>query len=1314
LELRCAHAFPALILALAALLAAPAASAALNVATELTPDPVRGGETLHLRITATNDGVSDVSNVTVTTVMPVGLASLSELHTDGDCISTTCDPGETVTWTLGTLPAGKGVTVTISPRVLGGASTPPDGTVIAFTANVLESAVVQDSDAVSAVVEAAPALELRVSEDVDPAQADGFVTYTLDFGHREVSLVDANGELTLDLPSAAAFVSASDGGSHSAGTVTWSLGSLAPGAGDRVQATAQFAGGTGAGTVHVAEATLTDLDDTVREARTRAVTRVEAAAPLELELELTPQEPRPGETLHARLTVSNRDTVDRTGVELLLRYPNDLASVSELRTTGDCLSTTCDPGEEMVFTLGTLPAGTGQTVSLPPLLLGGVNAAPAGTLIELEAHARDDDDAFVESSESVRVSDAPALELRLSEHRDPAQAGGLLTYTVDLGHRETSVADASGTLTLVLPAETSFVSASDGGTHSAGTVTWILGTLPPGTGDRVHATVSVDGGTAAGVALVADAALTDALDTTRKARARAVTRVEAAPPLAFELELTPQEPRPGQTLHFRLTLTNHDTVDHTGVEAVLRYPDDLAATSEARTEGDCPSTTCDPGEFMVFSFGTLPAGTGRTVSMPPLLLGGASTSPEGTLIEFDAHVSDDDGIFIEQNASVRVRDDPTFELRIAEDADPAEAGDFVTWALDFGHRETSVADADAALTLALPSGVSFVSASDGGSESGGTVTWALGTLEPGAGGQVRATAQVSGGTALGALLNADATITNTLDPLREARARAVTRVQAAPPLELALELTPQSVRPGERADLGITVTNTDTVALTGVVVELRYPDDLASISEFHTQGDCASTTCDPDEIVTFTAGTLAPGTGRTFAMPSALLSGVASSPEGTLIEYEAHAFEDGGGFVEAARSVLVQDEPALELRIEESVDPVLPGDYLVYRIVYGHRDTSLSDADGKLRFELPDGVNFGTSTGGGTLTSGGVEWSLGSIAPGTVGVVEVAVEVPAGIAAGTSLVADARFDDLGDPDREARARCVTVVEPTAPLGFATTVAPRATNGGGTVDVAATLTNQSGGAAADVVVTLQMPDDIKSTSEAATNADCPSTTCDEPELAELIVGPLADTAEVTLDMPLTLLSGVSTPPTGTLVSLRTFGEATTPERQTNGRVTFAVADAHPVCGNGIVDMLEPCDSALAPPYLSLCSETCELSDFRPLFAEPEAEGGTVTLTVDGITVVVPTSPGQDPDDILAALAAAINADPALAALGTTASVEFPRLVTTGRIEEYVVSDNGLIGVRLVPALSPALQGLAWGLVCAIGLAATRRRRHRSRG
>jgi hypothetical protein len=83
-------------------------------------------------------------------------------------------------------------------------------------------------------------------------------------------------------------------------------------------------------------------------------------------------------------------------------------------------------------------------------------------------------------------------------------------------------------------------------------------------------------------------------------------------------------------------------------------------------------------------------------------------------------------------------------------------------------------------------------------------------------------------------------------------------------------------------------------------------------------------------------------------------------------------------------------------------------------------------------------------------------------------------------------------------------------------------------------------------------------------------------------------------------------------------------------------------------------------------------------------------------------------------ILAALAAAINAKPALAALGTTASVESPRLVTTGRIEEYVVSDNGLIGVRLVPALSPALQGLAWGLVCAIGLAASRRRRPRSRG
>ncbi|MBN1660593.1 MAG: DUF11 domain-containing protein [Anaerolineae bacterium] len=98
----------------------------------------------------------------------------------------------------------------------------------------------------------------------------------------------------------------------------------------------------------------------------------------------------------------------------------------------------------------------------------------------------------------------------------------------------------------------------------------------------------------------------------------------------------------------------------------------------------------------------------------------------------------------------RVSDDQvTATLVIALDlavfcpAAPAVAGDEATFTLDFAiPAEAGAEVTDVVLVTSVPAGTQFVSASDGGTEAGGSITWQLGSLAPGTVGQVTFTALV--------------------------------------------------------------------------------------------------------------------------------------------------------------------------------------------------------------------------------------------------------------------------------------------------------------------------------------------------------------------------------------------------------------------------------------------------------------------------------------------------------------------------------------------------------------------------------------------
>ena len=111
----------------------------------------------------------------------------------------------------------------------------------------------------------------------------------------------------------------------------------------------------------------------------------------------------------------------------------------------------------------------------------------------------------------------------------------------------------------------------------------------------------------------------------------------------------------------------------------------------------------------------------------------------------------------------------------------------------------------------------------------------------------------------------------------------------------------------------------------------------------------------------------------------------------------------------------------------------------------------------------------------------------------------------------------------------------------------------------------------------------------------------------------------------------------------------------------------------------------------------------------------AQGGSVSITLDGVSITVVTSEGDSAEQVLANLAAAINGDATLQSLGTTAIADGNELITTGSVSDVSIQDAGLTqgaAATLVPSLSGSAIASLGVLIAGLGTLLLRHGRSRT--
>lgn len=371
-----------------------------------------------------------------------------------------------------------------------------------------------------------------------------------------------------------------------------------------------------------------------------------------------------------------------------------------------------------------------------------------------------------------------------------AMVGDAVTYNIVVTNPST--VDANNvSVTDSIPSGISYVSSTPSGSASGQSVTWSLG--------------SVKGGGSSSITVQAKATQVGKFENCADVRAdqnlsgkACCTTVVTAPSLAVEKKC-PAEVTVCDTIEYVITVRNKGDGAATNVKITDNLPTGLQTTdgktSVTSTVGDLGPGQSKEARFMV------------------------KASAPG---KYDNRVnaSADGGLTAEANCSTVVRKPVLAVTKSGPNVRfigrPAQYDITVSNTGDTVARNTMLVDP-------IPSGTVFVSATDGGRNEGGRVTWTMGNLEPGASKKVSLT--VTANSAGSTKNTATATAV-----CAEASASTDMKIEGIPAILLEVVDSPDPIEVGGQTTYEIAVTNQGSAMGTNIVIEATLPAEEDYVS----------------------------------------------------------------------------------------------------------------------------------------------------------------------------------------------------------------------------------------------------------------------------------------------------------------------------------------------------------------------------------------------------------------------------------------------------------------------------------------------------
>ena len=435
---------------------------------------------------------------------------------------------------------------------------------------------------------------------------------------------------------------------------------------------------------------------------------------------------KPGDTLTYKIDYENYGYGAADNIKIVDKLPDFVSYVSA--TDGGVYDSAT---HTVTWNLGTLNVGQkGQvavTVKLDPVFEAGttpltngvsISTTTPGELDPSDNTATDTTNVFAKVELSIAKKAAP----------EPVDAGANLTYTVDW----TVGGDAySHGVKVVdtLPAGVTFVSASNGGVHNAGVVTWTLGDVTPVETGSYTVVVKVDSPQYNGVKLTNNVVISN--NAGDKAQASVVSTVRSSHELKIDKTAAPEPVDAGTDLTYTIKweVTGNEPAKNAKVVDTLPALVTFVSASDGGLYDPATRTiTWNLGEVMTPKNGAFTV----VVTVPAPQYNGTKFTNK---VDFSDETPGSTPVSDTVESTVRA----DHELSVTKDdsPDPVAKGAELTYTIAWKVTGNEPAD-NVVLTDPIPFGTKFVSASGGGTYAAATntVTWALGNKVPGDTGSV--------------------------------------------------------------------------------------------------------------------------------------------------------------------------------------------------------------------------------------------------------------------------------------------------------------------------------------------------------------------------------------------------------------------------------------------------------------------------------------------------------------------------------------------------------------------------------------------------
>ncbi|RLA56773.1 MAG: hypothetical protein DRR04_13815, partial [Gammaproteobacteria bacterium] len=873
-------------------------------------------------------------------------------------------------WSLDDLTIGEQGSVSLTVVVV---DTANDGTVINNVSTLDSSNAFAVSATNQVIVDLLPTLTLSKTSNNEFVEAGQQVTFTLSYENTgnapatDVELSDA-------VPNGTAFVSATGGGTLVDNTVIWTDPNLEVGALGQVQLTLKVDDGALDDTVIVNNATMTSVE--IPPISDSALITVTRSPLLELENNASVEFAAPGDEITLTMNYINVGNATATIVDLENTVPAYTSFVSA--TAGGVLN-----NGVVIWTTAELPIGVLATAALTVRVN---DIIPDGVVINSSATVDATNSYAVTASDSVVIQRRPKLTLTKTANSDFVEAGATTVFTLEFENTGSSEA-FNVVLEDQVPDHTIFIDATGGGSYDPvlDKVSWNFATVQVGEKAQVTLTIGVDVGLADGT-VIHNSATVDS-DETQPVTASDSVTVRRTPVLSLDKTSGVDFIGPGETLTYTLSYTNIGNASAFNV--VLEDPIPANTSYVSSTGGGVFSD----GKLS-WNIAELPVAVIGNVSLtvltdPNLLVDDTNSLQDGTIIHNTATIDSPDAYPVSAEDSVVVRYSPNLEISKTADREFATPGDTITYVLDFANTG-NVNASNLVLEDTLPDNTTFVSASDGGIENAGIVTWTQASLAVGASGSVSLVTLVNSPLSNGTTIFNSSSLTS--DQTFPVGADNTMQVISTPLLKLTKTADKTSVIPNDEITYTLSAENLGNANASNGILEDVLPANTSFVSASNS-GILAGNT------VTWDLPVILVGEPQTRTLTVRVNTPLENN---TQIYNTATLSADAGTPVSAEHLLYVQSAPLLTLdkRVDQSV--VTPGEQLVYTLAYGNSGNS-NAGNAILEDGIPTHTTFVSASDGGTLTVGVVNWSLGILNAGGSGSVTLTVLVDTPLDNGTQI-----------------------------------------------------------------------------------------------------------------------------------------------------------------------------------------------------------------------------------------------------------------------------------------------------------------------